>query len=67
MGNIEHGKCNVCGKEATLQRKSYYYNIECECCGGIHHFETIKYCSNCSPKEPKQIRVILKADFYKIS
>ena len=67
MSDVEYDKCNVCGKKAMLQRKYYHYNIECECCGGVHHFEIIRYCDNCSPKEPEQIRVILKAGFYKIS
>ena len=56
MDNIEYGTCDVCGREANLQRKYYYFNIKCEC----HlpkHFELIKYCSDCVPLRPAETTI----------
>ena len=32
MGNGEFGKCEICGKDAILERTYFYYPIHCECC-----------------------------------
>jgi hypothetical protein len=63
-GEIEYGKCNTCGKDAPLQRKYYYYDIKCSCCGSRHngknyHFEIKWHCANCKPKAPSSIKIVL--------
>lgn len=37
-GCIEFGKCDYCGKETTVQRKYYHYDIKCDC-HSPNHFE----------------------------
>ena len=56
MNNIEYGICDICGREANLQRKYYHFNIKCEC----HlpkHSEMIKYCSDCVPLRPAETTI----------
>lgn len=62
-GEIEVGKCSICGKEKQLHRRYYHYDIPCEC-HGEQHFEIIFYCNDCvnDVKPPREIRVILKAN-----
>ena len=56
MNDIEYGTCDVCGREANLQRKYYYFNIKCEC-HSPKHFEMIKYCSDCVPLRPAETTI----------
>ena len=56
MNDIEYGICDVCGREANLQRKYYYFNIKCEC-HSPKHFEMIKYCSDCVPLRPAETTI----------
>ena len=58
-GDIEFGKCDVCKKDAPLQRKYYGYNIKCEC-HSPNHFEFVRHCNDCTPTEPKETKIILK-------
>ena len=58
-GNIEYGTCDVCKKDAPLQRKYYHYNIKCEC-HAPNHFELVKHCADCTPVEPKETKITLK-------
>ena len=58
MGEIEVGYCDICHKQAQVQRKYYHYDVNCECCGN-NHFEIVKYCENCKPKPPHRISVIM--------
>lgn len=58
-GFIEFGKCDICKKESTLQRKYYKYDIKCEC-HSPYHFEIVKYCKDCKPKEPIETRILVK-------
>ena len=56
MNNIEYGICDICGREANLQRKYYHFNIKCEC----HlptHTEMVKYCSDCVPLRPAETTI----------
>lgn len=62
---IEYGKCEVCGKEATLQRTYWHYDIKCECCSP-KHFEFKRHCSDCVPVEPKYTKVQLQTENLKI-
>ena len=63
-GSIEYGKCEVCGKEAELQRTYWHYNIKCQC-HSPSHFEFKRHCSNCIPVEPKETRILLKTESLK--
>ncbi len=46
MGDIEVGRCDICGNSEQLTRKYYHYEINCQC-HGPKHFEIVK-CSNCT-------------------
>lgn len=66
MNSIELGKCDICGKETSLSRTYFYYNIPCECCGckidGKNmHFELVHHCEHCVPKIPKEITLSVKS------
>lgn len=61
-GAIEVGKCEVCGKEdIELSRTYFRYNLKCEC-HSPYHFEMIRHCKDCIPKEPRTTKVILRTD-----
>jgi len=57
---IECGKCEICGKDAPLQRTYFYYDIQCEC-HSPQHFEVVSHCADCTPSEPRETRVTLSA------
>jgi hypothetical protein len=59
-GNILFGSCEVCGKEAILERTYYNYEIKCEC-HSPNHFECIDHCSNCTPIEPYITKIYMKS------
>jgi hypothetical protein len=61
MGDVEFGKCEVCGNETTLRRTYFHYDIKCECCSPCH-FEFVKHCDDCTPKEPEVTKIIVKTD-----
>ena len=60
-GDIECGNCDMCNNQAPLSRKYYIYDIKCECCDGKDddHFEIVRYCSECEPKPPKTVKVVI--------
>ena len=60
-GEVEYGRCDVCGKESVLSRKVYYYPVKCECHSPCH-FEIVMYCKDCTPKEPMESKVTFKTD-----
>jgi hypothetical protein len=60
-GEVEYGKCEVCGKEAILQRTTFRYPIKCEC-HSPYHFEMFSHCKDCIPKEPVETKVLLSTD-----
>jgi len=61
-GAIEIDKCDVCGKENVhVSRKYYRYDIKCEC-HSPHHFELVRYCKDCIPKEPKETKIFIKTE-----
>lgn len=65
-GEIEFGKCEICGKEAPLVRTYFVYAIPCECCGCIRngakcHFEMVRHCGDCPAPMPKVIHPFVKA------
>lgn len=66
-GECEYGKCEICGKEANLERTYFYYPIHCECCGSEdkngqkQHFVMVRHCSDCSVSIPKEIHPLIKA------
>jgi hypothetical protein len=55
-GAVEFGKCEICGKEGPLERKYYYYGNTCECHSPVH-FEIVRHCKDCKPKEPMETKV----------
>lgn len=64
MGDIEFGKCDICGKEAPLERTYFIYDIHCQCCGCIHdgrdmHFKLVRHCKDCVPGVPRVIKPLL--------
>lgn len=65
-GAIEIGKCDICGKEAQLERTYFEYAISCDCCVAKHegkpvHFEMVRHCSECIPSLPTEIHPYIKA------
>lgn len=58
-GDVEYGKCGMCSKLSTLNRKYYYYNIKCEC-HSPEHFEYVSYCSGCTPVPPNKTTITMK-------
>ena len=58
-GDIEHGQCDICKKDADLNRKVYYYPVKCEC-HEPQHFEIVRHCKDCEPVEPETTQVIHK-------
>ena len=60
-GEIEYGNCDMCNTQAALSRKYYRYDIKCDCCNGKDddHFEIIRHCSECEPKPPREVKVII--------
>ena len=66
MGEIEFGKCDICGKESPLSRTYFIYDIHCDCCGCKEdgrdmHSELVRYCKNCVPDIPQTIAPIVKS------
>jgi hypothetical protein len=57
-GEAMFGKCEICGKEAILERTTFHYGIKCEC-HSPNHFVAINHCKDCVPEEPKEIHVTL--------
>jgi len=67
MGDIEFGKCDICGKEAPLSRTYFIYDIHCECCGCKEdgrdmHSELVRHCENCVPDIPQNIKPLVKSN-----
>ena len=63
MGEQEFSKCDICGQDAHVDRKYYYYDVKCECCNSKDspHFEIVRHCANCEPKPPRRISLSLGA------
>ena len=58
-GEVEFGKCSICGKETTLERTYFHYAIKCEC-HSPRHFELVIHCKECVPKEPEITTLTIK-------
>lgn len=63
-GCVEIGICDICKKEAHLQRTYFRYNIKCEC-HSPYHFELVRHCSDCIPKEPRETKITLRTEYLK--
>lgn len=61
MGEIEYGKCNVCGKDGQLERTYFHYPVKCEC-HSPSHFELICHHKGCKPQEPRYTKVEFKTE-----
>lgn len=57
--DVEFGICDICRTKSTLKRKYYYYGLKCEC-HSSEHFELVRHCNNCEPREPEETKVIFK-------
>jgi len=64
MSDMEFGKCKVCGKETSLMRTYYRYDIKCEC-HSPQHFEFVSHCKDCEPKEPTETTMVIRSDSLK--
>lgn len=60
-GDKEIGICEVCKEVKTLKRTYFKYAIKCEC-HSPNHFEFVRHCENCIPKEPIETRVLMNTD-----
>lgn len=62
MSDIEKSVCDICGNVKEVNRKYYEYSIPCDCCNRKedYHFEIVRYCSECTPKPPGRISVVLQ-------
>lgn len=64
-GEIEYGKCEICGNEGPLERTYFYYPVHCDCCGSKdrngqkRHFVMVRHCERCAPAIPRNIKVRL--------
>lgn len=62
MGELEIGRCDLCGRDSVvLNRKYFRYDIPCAC-HSPSHFVLIRHCENCTPREPTEIIVRLKRE-----
>ena len=67
MGEQEFGRCEICGKEASLERTYFFYPIHCECCGSKdkygqdQHSVMVRHCKDCPAPMPKIIQPVCKA------
>lgn len=59
MADAEIGKCVVCGTIGVVARTYFSYDIKCEC-HAPNHFEIVKHCVGCVPKEPTETRIVFK-------
>ncbi len=60
MNQQERGKCTICGQSGIMMRKYYYYDVDCDCCGGTRHFEIVHHHENCIPRPPSTIKIALE-------
>ena len=60
-GDIEIGTCEICFKEAQLQRTYFKYPIKCEC-HSPNHFEIVRHCKNCISVAPIETRVLMTTE-----
>ena len=71
-GEVEYGRCDICGNKASLKRKYYHYNVDCECHRSIDdngenkHFEIVRHCKDCKPLPPKETKVSISNEKYLI-
>lgn len=62
MGQVEFGRCDICHNDNNLERTYFRYDIKCEC-HSPYHFELIRHCSDCIPKEPTQTIIHIKTEY----
>jgi len=66
MGGSEFhfGTCDICKKQAPLQRTYFRYDIKCECHTPTH-FDIVFHCSECTPKEPRTTEILIETKILK--
>ena len=59
MGDIEIGKCEVCGKDDVQLLRDYYSfpHIKCSC-HNLHSI-VVRHCRDCKPVWPQETTVVL--------
>lgn len=60
MGDIEYGRCDVCGTDGNVTRTYFFFPIACECCGPTH-FVMKRHCLGCTPSMPLTLDVRISA------
>ena len=58
-GEQECENCELCGKWKPIKRKYYHYDVDCYC-HTPNHFEIVKHCKDCVPKEPTETKIWFK-------
>lgn len=58
MEHVSHGVCDMCGRVADVQKKYYFFNIDCKC-HSRGHYEVVTYCNDCIPLRPVNTEIIL--------
>ena len=48
----------MCGRVADVQKKYYFFNIDCKC-HPKGHYEVVTYCNDCVPMRPLDTEIIL--------
>jgi hypothetical protein len=63
-GEVEFGLCEVCKENRPLERTYYHYDINCVC-HSPKHFELVRHCSTCIPREPLTTKIEIQTSFLK--
>ena len=58
---VEYGTCDICGNVGPVQRIFFQYDLLCECCPS-KHFEILRHCPTCQPKEPTFTTLRIRTD-----
>lgn len=60
-GDIEHGQCEVCGKEGEVTRTYFTISVNCSCCIDGHH-KMVRHCVSCKPPLPRTLTIHVDAE-----
>lgn len=63
-GDIQLGKCEICGVYGPLETAYFSYPIKCECHAPTH-FAFVRHCSNCTAVEPVETKITIKTEVLK--
>lgn len=57
------GNCELCDKLRHLNRKCFFYDVNCDCCE-VEHVKVIKHCDDCQPTAPNSVTIEKKHMYY---